>query len=60
MTGDEQRPARTARTTGDDRSGFDRFVEAAYTQVSQAPFFFVCAGLILAWLVSAPLWVDLK
>jgi low affinity Fe/Cu permease len=57
---DEHRPARDARTQGDDRSAFDRFVEAAYLKVSRAPFFFVCVGLIIAWLVSAPLWGDLK
>lgn len=56
----EHRPARDARKMGDDRSTFDRFVEAAYLKVSRAPFFFICVGLIVAWLVSAPLWADLK
>jgi low affinity Fe/Cu permease len=42
------------------RSPFEQFVEMAYQAVSQAPFFFVCAGIVIAWLVSVPLWVDLK
>jgi low affinity Fe/Cu permease len=57
---DEHRPARTARRTGDDRSTFDRFVEAVYLKVSRPSFFFACVAIILAWLVSAPLWADLK
>jgi low affinity Fe/Cu permease len=56
---DEHRPARQARTTGDDRSSFDRFVEAVHLKVSRASFFFVCAGVIVLWLLSAPLWADL-
>lgn len=44
----------------DDRSGFDRFVELAYQRVSRAPFFVIIVILLVAWLVSAPLWVDLK
>ena len=42
------------------RSAFDRFVEAAHTRVSQAPFFALCVAVILAWLVSFPLFTDLK
>ncbi len=51
--------------TEDDRqnehelSWFERFVEASYKRVSQAPFFFLCVAIVAAWLVSAPLWVDL-
>ena len=57
----EQRtPAAETRARGDRRSGFDRFVEFAHLRVSQAPFFFVCAGIVVAWLVTLPLWVDLK
>lgn len=44
----------------DRRSPFDRFVEYAYQRASRAPFFFVCAAIVLAWLVSVPLWVNLK
>ncbi|NRQ50684.1 low affinity iron permease family protein [Aeromicrobium stalagmiti] len=50
----------TARQGQDDRSAFDRFVEGAYQHVSRAPFFAVIIVLIVAWLLSAPLWVDLK
>lgn len=47
-------------TTSDDRSAFDKFVEAAYQRVSRAPFFGVCAGIVVVWFVSVPLWPDLK
>lgn len=57
---EDQRPAAEARGADDQRSAFDRFVEAAYMKVSQAPFFFVCLGLIALWMVSVPLWADLK
>ncbi|MGH3752045.1 MAG: low affinity iron permease family protein [Pseudonocardiaceae bacterium] len=56
----ERTEAATTRTRGDHRSLFDRFVQAAYLRVSQAPFFFVCAGVVVVWLVSLPLWADLK
>jgi low affinity Fe/Cu permease len=56
---DEHRPARQARKGGDDRSRFDRFVEAVYLTVSRPSFFVVCVAVILAWLLSAPLWTDL-
>jgi low affinity Fe/Cu permease len=45
---------------GDDRSLFDRFVEAVHVKVSTASFFFVCLAIIAVWLLSAPLWADLK
>jgi low affinity Fe/Cu permease len=57
---DEHRPARRARKTGDDRSDFDHFVEAIYVKVSTASFLFVCVAIIAVWLLSAPLWGDLK
>ena len=44
----------------DGRSPFEVFVETAYQGASRAPFFFVCALIVVAWLVSAPWWVDLK
>lgn len=56
----ERTDAATTRSRGDRRSLFDRFVQAAYVRVSQAPFFFVCAGIVAVWLVSLPLWADLK
>jgi low affinity Fe/Cu permease len=46
------------RSTG--RSPFEVFVESAYQGASRAPFFFVCALIVAAWLASAPWWVDLK
>jgi len=57
---EEHRPARDARKQGDDRSGFDRFVEAVYLRVSRSSFFFACAFIVLVWGVSAPVWADLK
>jgi len=56
----EHRPARQARKTGGDRSAFDRFVEAIYLKVSRPSFFFACVTVIALWLLSAPLWADLK
>ena len=52
-----ERPAAGARAR---RSPFDRFVEAAYQQVSRPPFFLICVAIVVAWLVSLPLWGDTK
>lgn len=52
--------AAQSRGREDNRSPFERFVEVANRRVSGAPFFFVCAGIVVAWLVSIPFWVDLK
>ncbi|MGH3698567.1 MAG: low affinity iron permease family protein [Pseudonocardiaceae bacterium] len=64
MERDEVARARTravhTRRRGDRRSLFDRFVQAAYLRVSQAPFFFLCTGIVVVWLVSLPLWANLK
>ena len=57
---DEQRPAADAREEGDDRTWFDRFVERTHILVSLAPFFFICVLIVIVWMVSLPLWVDLK
>ncbi len=46
-----------------DRSGygwFEGFVEQVNRVVSRAPFFYVCVAIVFAWLVSVPLWTDLK
>jgi low affinity Fe/Cu permease len=56
----ERSEAARTRQVGDRRSLFDRFVQTAYVRVSQAPFFFVCTGIVVAWLISLPLWADLK
>lgn len=53
-------PAAETLKSGDRRSPFDRFVEWAHRKASQAPFFYVCAGIIVTWLISLPLWTDLK
>jgi low affinity Fe/Cu permease len=57
---DEHRPAEQARGAGDQRSAFDRFVEEAHLKVSRPAFVFVCLAVVALWLVSLPLWVDLK
>ena len=57
---EEHRPARDARKGVDDRSTFDHFVEGVYLKVSRPSFFVVCAVLVVVWLFSAPLWVDLQ
>ncbi len=57
---EEHRPARDARKQGDDRSTFDRFVEGVYLKVSRPSFFIVCVLIVVVWLVSVPLWADLK
>jgi low affinity Fe/Cu permease len=56
----ERSEAAETRRKGDRRSLFDRSVQAAYLRASQAPFFFLCAGIVVLWLVSLPLWADLK
>lgn len=56
----ERSEAAETRRKGDRRSWFDRFVQSAYLRVSQAPFFFLCGGIVVLWLVSLPLWADLK
>jgi Low affinity iron permease len=53
-------PAAETREVGDRRTVFDRFVETVYRRASQAPFFFLCAFVVVGWLVSVPLWADLK
>jgi low affinity Fe/Cu permease len=56
----ERTPAAKTRAVGDRRSFFDRFVESVQRKASQAPFFFICAAIVVVWLVSVPLWTDLK
>ncbi|MFZ0139535.1 MAG: low affinity iron permease family protein [Aeromicrobium sp.] len=56
----ERSEAAESRKQTDGRNPFERFVEAIQQRVSRAPFFFVCLFIVIAWLVSAPFWVDLK
>ena len=48
------------RKQDDGRNPFEKFVEAVQGRVSRAPFFLICLAIVLVWLVSAPLWPDLK
>ncbi len=57
---DNRSEAASSREQDDSRSPFERFVEIAHHQASQAPFFFACLGIVIVWLISLPLWVDLK
>ena len=52
--------AAKSRDKQDGRNPFEKFVEAIYEQVSRAPFFIVCLGIVLVWAVSVPFWSSLK
>jgi low affinity Fe/Cu permease len=52
--------AATTREHDIERSWFERWVESAYQMVSREPFFYICLGIVLVWLLSLPLWSDLK
>jgi low affinity Fe/Cu permease len=56
----ERSDAAATREHDDERSVFERFVEATYHVVSRAPFFVVVLAIIAVWLVSLPFWHDLK
>jgi low affinity Fe/Cu permease len=61
VTEQTERPAADARESErDERSAFERFVEAAHGAVTRPAFFFACLALVLVWLLSLPLWADLK
>lgn len=52
--------AQQSREVSNGLSPFEHFVEATNRRVSRAPFFFVCAGIVLVWLLSFPLFHDVK
>ena len=56
----DENEAKKTRKHNEQRSWFERFVEAAHRQVSSAPFFFVCVMIVLVWLASYPLFHDSK
>ena len=56
----ERNAAAETRETNKTRSPFERFVELVYHGVSMPPFFGICLTIVLVWLISLPLWVDLK
>lgn len=60
MPQESDRPTAEDRDTGYRRSPFEQFVESAYLWVSRPPFFYACIALVFAWLVTVPLWADLK
>jgi low affinity Fe/Cu permease len=52
--------AADTREHDQERSWFERLVESIYHVVSREPFFFICVGILVVWLASLPLWVNLK
>jgi low affinity Fe/Cu permease len=56
----ERSEAAETRAHDEHLSLFERFVEAAHHRVSRAPFFVLCVAIVVAWLISAPLWPNLK
>ncbi len=56
----ERSDAAVTRRDEQEQSWFERFVEQINHRVSRAPFFFICVAIVLVWLVSVPLWADLK
>jgi low affinity Fe/Cu permease len=56
----DRQDAAEDRKQEDGRSGFEKFVEAVHSRVSQAPFFLVCLAIVIVWGASWPLFPDLK
>ena len=56
----DRKDAAEDRSQDDGRNAFEKFVEAVQRKVSGAPFFLICMAIVLVWLISAPLWPDLK
>lgn len=56
----ERSEAAETRSDDQDLDRFERFVEATQKQVSRAPFFVVCVGIVVLWFASLPLWPNLK
>ena len=56
----ERSDAEQTRKQDDHRTWFERFVEVIHRRVSEAPFFFVCVGIVVIWLASAPLFSNAK
>lgn len=48
------------RGKADGRGVFERFVEAVHELVSRTPFFLICAGVVVIWAVSYPIWPSSK
>jgi low affinity Fe/Cu permease len=61
VTRETERPAADDRDASTDgRTPFERFVETGHRWVTHPAFFFGCLAVVLLWLLSVPLWVDLK
>jgi low affinity Fe/Cu permease len=56
----DRNEARDTRRTHSGRGPFEQFVERTYMFVSGPLFFFVCVAIVVAWLISVPLFHDLK
>ena len=56
----ERSDAARTREGRDSRSPFEDFTERVNNWTSRPLSFLVCIAIVLIWLVSLPLWVDLK
>jgi len=56
----ERTEAARTREGLDGRSPFEHFTELVSGWLSRPSAFLACLAIILVWLVSLPLWVDLK
>ena len=56
----DRQDAAEDRKQQDGRTGFEKFVEAVHSRVSQAPFFLVCLAIVIIWAATWPLFPDLK
>lgn len=54
------RPARADGAHRDHRSPFELFVEAAQRAISRPGFFVLMVLIVIGWVVSWPLWSDMK
>lgn len=52
--------AAESRAKQDNRTLFEKFVEATYERVSRAPFFMFCMGIVVVWAISYPFWSSTK
>lgn len=56
----ERSDAEQTRKRDGHRTWFERFVEVVHRRVSEPPFFFICVGIVVVWLASAPLFSSAK
>jgi low affinity Fe/Cu permease len=52
----ERTDAAESRATSNGLDPFEKFVELSTRVISRAPFFAVCAAIVVIWAASYPLW----